>query len=312
MQQVIHPVQSAAPAVPVIFIVGATGQTGKLILREFDNAPDGVHVRVGVRSQEKVDALRSEGRDAVLFDLDDPRTFGAALAGVDRLYLLTGYTVAMVTHSKTLVDAARKAGVRHIVNQGVFAEWDCTDPHFAWFGLVESYIEASGMAWTHLHPNVFMEYLLSNADAAGRSFPVFWGDAKAGWVALRDVAAVAAKVLREGPEKHAGRNYWMSTEALSGPQVAQVLSEVLDRDIDCDVCQPEEFEALFKAGTMQVESWYAKGAVEWSVQVADGRMGYIGSVRDEIPHLLGRPATTLRQWAEENRAQLFVPANGSN
>jgi uncharacterized protein YbjT (DUF2867 family) len=59
-----------------------------------------------------------------------PAAFGSALAGVDRLYLLTGYTVAMVNQSKTLVDAAKKAHVQHIVHQGIFGEWDCTDPHF--------------------------------------------------------------------------------------------------------------------------------------------------------------------------------------
>ena len=296
---------------PLIFLVGATGQTGKLILKEFDADPEGVRVRIGLRSRAEVERLRAEGRDAVHFDLDDPRTFGAALAGVDRLYLLTGYTIAMVTQSKTLVDAARKAGVSHIVNQGVFAEWDCTDPHFSWFNMVERYIEASGIAWTHLHPNVFMEYMIASSSPKDGAFSVFWGESRVGWVALRDVAAVAAKVLREGPQKHAGRDYWMSTEALSGPQVAAVLSEELGREIRCDVRPAAEFEALFQSGALQVESWYAKGAVDFCVQVEDGRMGYIGSVRDEIPHLLGRPATTLRAWAAENRTRLlgFADAN---
>jgi len=293
---------SASP--PVVFIVGATGQTGKLILKELDRDPEGVHVRVGVRSQADLERFRAEGRDAVHFDLDDPRTFGAALAGVDRLYLLTGYTVAMTHQSKTLVDAAKKAGVSHIVNQGVFAEWDCTDPHFVWFALVERYIEASGIAWTHLHPNVFMEYLLASSPPKGGTFSVFWGPDRVGWVALNDVAAVAAKILRDGPEKHAGRDYWMSTEALSGAQVAAVLTEALGHPILCDVRDPSEFEALFKSGSLNVEHWYAKGAVDFCIQVADGRMGYLGTVRDEIPHILGRPATTFKQWAQENSDKL--------
>lgn len=242
----------------------------------------------------------------VKFDLDDPRTFGAALADVDRLYPLTGYTVAMTHQSKTLVDAAKKAGVSHIVNQGVFADADCTDPHFVWFALVERYIEASGIAWTHLHPNVFMEYLLASSPPKGGTFAAFWGLDRVGWVALRDVAAVAAKILRDGPEKHAGRDYWMSTEAMSGANVASVLSDVLNMPIACDVRAPADFEELFKAGALSVEHRYAKGAVDFCIQVADGRMGYIGTVRDEIPHLLGRPATTLRTWAEENKETLLA------
>ena len=294
---------------PIIFLVGATGQTGQLILQELDSGGDDVHVRLGVRSQADIDRLRAEGRDAVHFDLDDPRTFGMALAGVDRLYLLTGYTVAMTHQSKTLIDAAKKAGVGHIVNQGVFAEWDCTDPHFAWFGLVERYMEASGIAWTHLHPNLFMEYLTKSAAPEGGTFSVFWGEERIGWVALRDVAAVAAKVLRDGPAKHACRDYWMSSETFTGPQVATVLSQVLGTTVTCDIRQPEEFEALFQSGALTVEHWYAKGAVDWVLQIKDGRMGYLGSVRDEVPHILGRPATTLAEWAEENREELLAAIN---
>lgn len=295
---------------PVIFLVGATGQTGQLILKELDAGSDDVHVRLGIRSQADIDRLRGEGRDAVHFDLDDPRTFGIALAGVDRLYLLTGYTVAMTHQSKTVIDAAKKAGVSHIVNQGVFAEWDCTDPHFAWFGLVERYMEASGIAWTHLHPNLFMEYLTTSAVPKGGTFSVFWGEERLGWVALRDVAAVAAKVLRDGPTEHAGRDYWMSSETFTGPQVATVLSQVLGTTVTCDIRQPEEFAELFQAGALTVEHWYAKGAVDWVLQIKDGRMGYLGSVRDEVPHILGRPATTLLEWAEENRTELLAAING--
>jgi uncharacterized protein YbjT (DUF2867 family) len=201
-------------SIPRVFIVGATGQTGQLLIQEFDRHPDRVHVRLGVRSAVDIERFRGEGRDVVHFDLDDPRTFGAAIAGVDRLFMLTGYTVAMTHHSKTLVDAARKAGVTHIVNQGVFAEWDCTDPHFAWFGLVESYIEASGISWTHLHPNLFMEYLLKSAPPVAGDFNVFWGEARVGWVALQDLAAVTSRVLIEGPARHAGKNYWLSTKCI--------------------------------------------------------------------------------------------------
>jgi hypothetical protein len=137
------------PTCPVILIIGATGLTGRYIIDEFDREPSDVHIRLAARRPEQIERLRAEGRDAVLLDLDDPRTFGAALAGVDRLFLLTGYTVAMLAQSKTLVDAAKKARVQHIVHLGIFGNWDCTDPHFAWHQLVECYIEASGIAWTH-------------------------------------------------------------------------------------------------------------------------------------------------------------------
>src|SRR5208282_2797794 len=71
---------------PTILVLGVTGQTGRLIVAELDHDPGGVQVRLAARRPEQVERLKAEGRDAVLLDLDDPRTFGQTLAGVDRLF----------------------------------------------------------------------------------------------------------------------------------------------------------------------------------------------------------------------------------
>lgn len=294
---------------PLIFLMGVTGQTGRYILDDFDKNPGDVRIRIGVRKQEDLERLRSEGRDAVLFDLDDPRTLGPALCGVDRLNILTGYTIAMTHQTKWLVDAAKKAGVKHIVNQGVFANDDCTDSKFSWFALVECYIEASGIAWTHLHPNMFMDGMLNVSPPKGGSFPVFWGKQRVGYIAVQDIAAVTAQVLRDGPERHASKNYYLSTETMTGPELATMLSEVLGRTITCNVRHPADMEALFKAGGLKVEDWYARSAVEFCTQLADGRLGYFGTVRDDIPYLLGRPGTSFRDWATAHRAALLDLVN---
>jgi hypothetical protein len=133
---------------PTVLVIGATGQTGRLIVEDLKRDPDNVQLRLAVHKQANVERLKSAGNEAVHLDLDDVKTFGPALAGVDRLYLLTGYTVAMLHQSKTLVDAAKKACVQHIVHQGIFGEWDYTDPHFAWHQMIETYIKGSGLAWT--------------------------------------------------------------------------------------------------------------------------------------------------------------------
>src|SRR3954467_11754873 len=204
---------------PTILVIGSSGQIGKLVVQELEQSPD-VRVRLSSRRPEEVERQRGEGKEAVHLDLDDPSTFALALAGVERVFLLTGYTVAMLTQSKTLVDAAKKAGVKHIVHLGIFGEWDCTDPHFVWHQLIESYIKASGLAWTHLHPNVFMDNLLNFNGPKEDSITVYWGSPAVGWVAVSDIAGVAAAALGEGPEKPHGCDYWMSTEVLDGAQVA--------------------------------------------------------------------------------------------
>ena len=295
---------------PTVLLIGSSGQTGRRIVREFEREPGELRLRFGVRKQSDVEKMRAAGREAVHLDLDDPQTFAAALAGVDRLFLLTGYTVAMLHQSKILVDAARKARVSHIVHQGIFANWDSTDPLLAWHEMIEKYIEASGIAWTHLHPNLFMENLTGITSVQGGAFPMFCGDRRVGWVALKDVAAAAAAALREGPERHGGQNYWLSTDVLSGPEVAAILTDALGTPIRCDVKRPDDLKALLADPRSSMEPNYGAAVVEFMWQIIDGRMGYIGTVRDDVPFVTGRASTSFRQWATENRETLLRLAKG--
>jgi len=181
---------------PTVLLLGVTGQLGNLIAEKL-RSDKSISLRVCARDDKKLSRLRSEFAQAVKLDLDDPRTFGSALEGVDRVFLLTGYTFAMVTQSKTFVDAARKAKVQHLVHLGVFTpEFDCTDPHFAWHQMIEAYIKQSGIPWTFLHPNVFMQNLTGLFSLVKDGKVRFWcGDKPCGWIALEDVAEAAAKIL---------------------------------------------------------------------------------------------------------------------
>ena len=291
---------------PTVLILGSTGQIGRFILEYLKREPDAVDIRVTARRPEQVATFQQQGQDAVLLDLDRPATFAAALRGVDRVFLLTGYSVAMLAQSKTFIDAARKARIQHFVHLGVFGHWDCTDPHIAWHQLVETYIEASGIAWTHIHPNMFMEQIPKFMKIRNDSFSVFWGPDRMGWIASQDIGAVAATVLREGPAKHGGQNYWLSAEVAGGEELATLFSEALGRPIQCDHKRPEDFAStMASTGDYNVENWYAAAVIEFLKQFSDGRMGDFGTVRDDTPYLTGTPSMTLRQWIQENRSSLI-------
>ena len=278
---------------PTVLIIGATGQTGRLIVADFDRDSGNARLRLAARKQADIDKMKSAGKDAVHLDLDDPQTFATALAGVDRLFLLTGYSVDMLVQSKTLVDAARKASVGHIVHQGIFGQWDCTDPHFAWHQMIEKYIEASGIAWTHLHPNVFMDNLLTFSRPARRHGAVVFRRATRRLDCVEGSRRGRATALRQGPERHGGQDYWLSTEVHTAQQVADILSDVLGTKISCEMQSPDVLaKLLVESGAM--EKKYAEAAVEFLRQVSDGRMGYIGTVRDDGPFVIGRASTTLR------------------
>ena len=292
---------------PTVLVIGASGTIGKQLAKDLEC--QAVNVRIPSRKHEIVKQLQSESKDAVYLDLDDPRTFALALAGVDRVFLLTGYTVAMLTQSKTLVDAAKKAGVKHIVHVGVFAEWDCTDPHFVWHQMIEKYIEASGIAWTHLHPNMFMEAITGRFTPENLTYTTYFGDRRIGFIASSDIAAVAAKVLVDGPDRHAGQHYWLSVESYNGKEIAELLSHVTGLEIEVEHKSLDDFRALIEAPDFPIESWYAKANIEFVTQVLDGRMSYMSMIQNDIPYILGRPAKTLREYLNEHKAALTQSAS---
>src|SRR5258708_10035290 len=158
---------------PRILVLGSTGRTGKAVVAELEQMSETVQVVYSSRNREQVEAWRREGKEAVHLDLDAPQTFPAALAGIDRLFLSTGYTVAMVHQSKTIVDAATDAGVQFIVHLGIFGNGRMTDPHFAWDEMVQRYIEGSGVACRHLHPRSFMAIFQTTPPVSPRTLSLF-------------------------------------------------------------------------------------------------------------------------------------------
>ena len=287
---------------PTILVLGATGNTGSLVLKHLKKYSGDINVRLTSRRQSQVDLWEKANHDAVLLNLDDPSTFGPALHNVDRVFLLTGYTVDMLVQSKTFIDASYKAGVTHIVHMGVFTNWDTTDPHFVWHILVETYLKASGISWTNLHPNAFLDNFTGAYPIRDGKIGFSFGDRRVGWIALEDVAEVAAKVLVEGPTKHHGKDYWLSTESFNGFEVAEILSKAVGKEIRYEAGVPEKAEEMMKGSG--IEPKYAEGVVEFMKQVYDGRMAYCATVRTDVPYLLGRKGLSVYDWGKMNKDKL--------
>jgi uncharacterized protein YbjT (DUF2867 family) len=291
-----------------VLVLGASGLTGGGIAAALDASPAPVEVVRASRDQATVERWRAEGRAAAHLDLDDARTFPAALKGVDRLFLMAGYTVAMTHQAKTIVDAAADAGVGFVVHLGVFGDGRSTDPHFAWHELVERYVEGSGIPWAHLHPHMFMENLLTSLRLRDGRLPWPMGDKPTGWVAGDDLAAVAAKVLIEGPAVHAGKGYWMSTDVLNGVQAADILARTLGRPITAAVMTPEDLARMAPADATPsfMEATYGASVLEWLRQTYDGRLDHTAVTTPTVEDLLGRPPLHLADWAARNRDALLA------
>ena len=293
-----------------LLVLGATGQVGKLVANNLRRME--ANFSVGSRRKENLKGLADQFGASRFIDLDNPRTFDEALKDITGIFLITGYTVDMLVHSKSLIDAARRNGVNHIVHLGAFTtDRDVYATVFAWHQMIEIYLQASGVAWTNLHPNMFMQNLLGYAAIKGGRYSYYTSKAL-GYTALEDVAEAAAVILMEGPEKHRGKDYWFSADVLTPHQVAETLTDATGRKFTAAVRKAEGFQNDAVQPGSAFEPAYAKGGFELFEQVEDGRMAYIGSVADDSKQLLGREPLLLRDWAKLHANELLEAAGSEN
>ena len=188
-----------------VLVLGVTGQVGKRVATNLKRKK--ATLSVGSRRKANLKELADQFGASRFIDLDDPRTFDEALNNVTSIFLITGYTVDMLVQSKSLIDAAKRNDVTHIVHLGAFTrEHDSYATVFAWHQMIEAYLRDSGIAWTNLHPNMFMQNFLSAWSIKGGLYSAYTSKA-IGFTALEDVAEAAAVILVEGPEKHGGMDY---------------------------------------------------------------------------------------------------------
>jgi len=276
-----------------LLVLGATGQVGKLVANNLKRKE--ANFLVGSRRKASLGELANQFGASRFIDLDDPRTFDEALKNITGIFLITGYTVDMLVQSKSLIDAAKRNGVNHVVHLGVFTiEHDSYATVFAWHQMIEAYLRDSGVAWTNLHPNMFMQNFLSVWSIKGGLYSAYASKA-IGFTALEDLAEAAAVILMEGPEKHSGKDYWFSADVLTPQQVAETLSAATGGKFTAAVRKAEGFQNDAVQPGSAFESAYAKGGFELFEQVEDGRMAYVGSVKDDTRKLLGREPLLLRE-----------------
>jgi uncharacterized protein YbjT (DUF2867 family) len=186
----------------MILVTGATGSNSTELLKLL--SARAVPARAMVRSSDKAGAAAElPGIEIVAGDFDDESSLDHALHGIERAFLLTNSTELAEARQMRFVKAARRGGVRHIVKLSQFAADEASPVRFLrYHAAVERAIRETGVDYTFLSPNLFMQGLLGftpTIKAEGRFYAAA-GDAKVSLVDVRDIAAAAAAVLTsEGP-----------------------------------------------------------------------------------------------------------------
>src|SRR6267378_6170954 len=187
-----------------VLVTGATGTIGRDVARQLSGK--GVAARAGVRDQAK--ARKQFGADIALvpFDFENEKTFSGALEGVEKVFLLPPLLPNQLEVMNVFVDAAKRAGVRHIVKLSAIGVDEATQPTAVkWHGANEQHIRESGVAFTFLRPNSFMQNFITYFPPRNGTIYLPCGNGKASFVDVRDIAAVAAEALTS--DGHEGKTY---------------------------------------------------------------------------------------------------------
>jgi len=288
----------------MILVTGASGNAGGAVLKEVlkTNRP----VKAMYRSSEDA-AKVSAGVGGVIADFADKASLGRALEGVDAVYLVCSPVRELVELEGNMLDACREAGVRHVVLNSALGAEDYPKSFPGWHRRVEDKLKASGLDYTILRPNSFMQNILTYYAASIRTEGAFYaamGDARTSFIDVRDVAAVAARTLTS--PGHAGNTYELNgPEALTYAEVAEKITRTSGRRVQyVDIPAAQQKQAMLD---QHMPDWLVTALLDLQAYYTGGKGG---EVDDIVSNILGRAPGTMDQFLADF-ADNFVAKTGA-
>ena len=278
----------------MICVTGASGTLSSEVIRQLESAQ--APFRGAYFSEEKAEAARARGIETVIIDYDRPETLRAAFEGCDRLFLLGPNVPNQSDLERNAVEAAKAAGVRHIVKQSVTGAAEESYSLAKVHRSVEKAIESSGLAWTFLRPNSFMQNAVTFMGETIRADAAFYsasGQAKISHVDVRDIAAVAVKVLTG--DEYDGKAYTLSgPEALTYDELSGELSKALGRPIThVNLSSSDLKSGMLAAGMPEAIS---DRLLDLERFFREGRASFI---TDDIKQVIGREPRRFADYVRE-------------
>src|SRR6516165_964687 len=244
---------------------------------------------------------------AVIADFADKPSLAHALEGVDAVYLVCSPVRELVELEGNMVDACREAGVGHLVLNSALGAGDYPRSFPSWHRRVEDKLKASGLDYTILRPNSFMQNILTYYASSIRTEGAFYaamGNARTSFIDVRDVAAVAARALTS--PGHACKTYELNgPEALTYGEVAEKITQASGRRVQyVDIPVAQQKQAMLD---QRLPEWLATALLDLQAYYTYGK----GSkVDDVVSTILGRAPRTMAQFLAEF-ANNFVAKTGA-
>ncbi len=278
----------------MILVIGGTGNIGSAIVQML--VEKGEAFKVLARDPLKTAKILGPNVQLVEGDLSAPDTISAAIAGVDKLFLVTPLHLDQIAMKSTAIQAAKEAGVKHIVmSTGIGASPDAGVEVGRWHGQSQEEVKATGISYTFLQPGFFMQNMLMFAEPISNMGQFFMplGNGKVNWVDARDIAAVGVVALTE--DGHENMEYpILGSETMTCVEMAKTLSSVAGKEVQYVDVPPE----AAKQGMLDM------GMPEKLADIMNelymlGSAGHLDFTNDIVEKVTGHQPRMFKQFAEE-------------
>lgn len=288
-------------------VTGATGELGRLVVKTLQDYVAAQDIVALVRNPEKAADIGNTGVHVRMFDYDRPETLAGALAGVDRLLLISATERGRrVAQHRAVIDAAVEAGVGLLVYTSLLNA-DSSPLQLAGEHVeTEAYLKASGLPFVILRNSWYSENYTAQIPSALR-IGVLLGAAGDGRIASApraDFAAAAAAVLTT---EHAATN---TTFELAGDEAFTLAEFAAELSLQAGTAVP--YQDLPKEQYEQILLTKAQLPADLAALIADSDDGAAkgGLYHDgrDLSRLIGRPTTTLSQSIADALHELKLAA----
>lgn len=285
-----------------ILVTDATGTVGREVVKQLLNATRKSNIKAGGRSIENVkEVINSDRVESLQIDYNKPDTVKEALKDVDKIFLLTPWQADLVGVESNLLNEIKNAGnIKHIVKSSVIRA--DADPGITGSRLhrqVEKIIEASGISYTFLCANFFMQSFTNFFPQKIKEQGIFYlpaGDGKISFVDVHDIAAVAVEALTNNNDGRHNRKAYNITgpEAISFGHAANILSEHVDKKIS--YVSISEDDARKGMNDIGWDEWTINFFIElYGIM----RLGYLSHVSSVVEEVTGKRAISFNQFAKD-------------
>lgn len=299
-----------------IVITGASGNYGRAATDMLIAQGRAADLILITRSPDKLADRAAQGCTVRYGDYDKPDTLDAAVQGADKMLLISGTRVgARVVQHQAAVDAAKAAGVRHILYTSFIGIDAPANPAEVRHDHIETerLIKASGLAWTMLRDAHYADAMILMAGPNNLATGKWYSNSGYGKEAMvwRDdcVACAVAVLIGAG---HEGQTYNITgPDAQDFAEVAALMAQITGRPLAYVPVDDAQMYAMFDAmgvprrpvddQSIAGIPWNSDDMVTFGQAI---REGYLDVCSDDVERLTGRKARSVRDMIESNVAML--------